>query len=615
MAHCPEARRRKGASIRGAFRAALATLLAAAALTSGLLASPVATAAGSFGATSAPIFVSGRVLVKFHAGASAETRSHVANSVGGTDSSEISDLGINVLKVPVGHEAAVVAALSRSQDVEYAERDAVAQKFDTTPNDYWWPNEWSQVKVNAPKAWDLTRGSSSVVIAVLDTGVDATQPDLQGALVSGWNPIAGTADTADTDGHGTDVAGIAGARSNNAIGVTSYCWSCSVMPVKVLGAGSSLASVVYGITWATDHGARVINMSWGYQGTDYSSLRSAIQYAHSHGAVLVAAAGNYGTSTPVYPAAYPEVLGVAGTDSLDNLYSWSDYGSWVKLAAPGCDYATGLGSWYGQVCGTSAAAPALAGVAALLASYAPLASNTQIEQALESSAVPIGSSVAYGRVDAYRALLAVTGAGGGSTGSAPSSTAPPAITGMAQVGQTLSASTGTWSGTTPSRYSYQWRRCDSAGTSCAAVSGATAANYVVGAGDVGCRMQVVVTASNTYGSGSAGSATTAVVQAAAASPTAPTLTTSFSGALNKKQPSQTFPLTVGTGVAKASLNFSRSSSLSLTVQAADGTIAGTASGASVLTLIANLPAGSYRYLVGGGNGNASFTLTISYPSP
>ena len=143
----------------------------------------------------------------------------------------------------------------------------------------------------------------------------------------------------------------------NSIGIASYCWHCSLMPVKVLGADGTgtTANVAAGIVWATDHGARVISMSLsGTTGT--SALLSAVQYAHSQGVVLVAAAGNSGTATQTYPAAYPEVLGVAGSDPNDALYAWSNYGPWVKVAAPGCSYTTGRAGWFGSFCGTSAAA-------------------------------------------------------------------------------------------------------------------------------------------------------------------------------------------------------------------------------------------------------------------
>jgi thermitase len=521
---------------------------------------------------------------------------------------------VSVVHVPDDLSDAALAALQQTPAVAYAERNPIVQGF-TTPNDSWWPNEWAPVKVNAPKAWDTTTGSSTAVVAVVDTGVDFTQPDMQGAFVPGYDTVNHDADPSDDDGHGTYTAGIVGARSNNNMGVASYCWTCSIMPMKGLGTAGSgtLSDAANAVTWAADHGARVVSMSWGTT-SDSTTLSSAMTYAHSKGAVLVAAAGNYGTSGKVYPAAYSTVIGVAGTDGNDSLYSWSSYGSWVKVSAPGCNYTTGRNGWYGMFCGTSSAAPAVAGIAGLLVSQFPNATNTQIEQAIESSAVNVGSVVQYGRIDAAAGLAAMGGGstgGGGTTGKAPSNTVAPTIAGTAETGKMLSANAGTWNGTTPLAYAYQWRRCDSAGLSCADVMSATSSSYALSSTDVGSTIRVAVTASNAYGSSSAVTEPTAVVVDPA--PAAPSSTTAtFNGSLSKKQTSRAYPLTVGTGIANASLAFSRSPSLTLTVLSSDGSTIGAATGTSVLKLIQSLPAGGYSYVVSGSS-NASFTLSVTYP--
>ncbi len=368
--------------------------------------------------------VPGQLLVRYRDGVQAAAVDALEKSHGAARKAEIRALRLHVVSVPTGDEDAIALALGSDARVEIVERDFAVTSTGTTPNDYWWPNEWSEVKTRTNLAWDMTQGSSSIVIASLDTGVDLTQPDLQAKLVAGYNVLNGSSDATDDNGHGTWAAGVAAAASNNSIGVASYCWRCSLMPVKVLGADGTgtTANVASGIIWATDHGARVISMSLsGTTGT--SALQSAVYYAHSRGVVLVAAAGNSGTTTQTYPAAYPEVLGVAGSDPNDALYAWSTYGAWVKLAAPGCNYTTGRSGWFGSFCGTSAAAPAIAGIAGLALSHAGAATNTAVEAALESTAVKISAPVAYGRVDAYAALLAL----GGTSAASPTPTPAPTL--------------------------------------------------------------------------------------------------------------------------------------------------------------------------------------------
>jgi hypothetical protein len=162
-------------------------------------------------------------------------------------------------------------------------------------------------------------------------------------------------------------------------------------------------------------------------------------------------------------------------------------------------------------------------------------------------------------------------------------------------------------------YAYQWRRCDSTGGSCADIGGATGQSYSVASADVGWTLRVLVTASNGYGSSWASSAPTSAVQPAPASPPAATSTT-FGGTLNKKQPSRSFSLSVGSGQAAAKLQFSKLSTMTVKVQSASGSVVGSASGPSVLTLLASLPAGTYTYVVSG-SGSASFTLAVSYTAP
>jgi hypothetical protein len=275
------------------------------------------------------------------------------------------------------------------------------------------------------------------------------------------------------------------------------------------------------------------------------------------------------------------VLSGAGRNPDDTLNANSDYGSWVKVAAPWCHWTTAKGGLFGTYCGTSSATPAVAGIAALAFSLSPTVTNTQVEQALQSSAAPLFGSrlVQYGRVDVLGTLLAL---GSVPSGTAPANSSLPAISGTAQAGQTLNASPGSWNGSTPISYAYQWRRCGATGTGtgCADIVGATGQSYSVASADVGGTLRVAVTASNGYGSSAATSGASAAVLAAPAAPG--TTTTTFTGSLNKKQSSRSFSVSVGTGQAAAALQFARLSSMSLEVQAANGSTVGSASGASVL---------------------------------
>jgi subtilisin family serine protease len=257
--------------------------------------------------------------------------------------------------------------------------------------------------VEAPAAWTLSPGATRpAVVAVIDSGVDPGQPDLQGALVGGADFADSTGSTADQYGHGTMVAGVIAARGNNGQGVAGACWACLIMPIKVLDANGTgtATSIADGIRWAADHGANVINMSFVLSGPD-PDVEAAIAHAHEQGVIVIAAAGNAGSGEATYPAAYPFVVSVAASDSSDQLYPWSTFGSWVTLAAPGCAVTTTLGGGVASFCGTSAATPLVAGLAGL-AYEAGATSEAALEAALEQTAKPLPGVVGSGRVDALQ---------------------------------------------------------------------------------------------------------------------------------------------------------------------------------------------------------------------
>jgi subtilisin family serine protease len=339
--------------------------------------------------------------------------------------SELGRLDQISTRVIDGHGQAL-AALQRhlldSPLVAAVEADGTAI-VTLTPTDPLWSNEWYASKVKAPAAWDTTVGAGGPVIAVLDTGIQFHHPDLDGRVLAGWDFVNNDSNPWDDNGHGTMVAGVAAGAGMNSVGIAGMCWRCRILPVKVAGSHGTLtwSDAIAGILWATDHGADVINMSFGSL-SGSAALADAVNYAERHGVVVVAAAGNEGTTAKFYPAAYPGILSVAATTNTDALYSFSTRGSWVTLAAPGCTWTSQRNSTWGSFCGTSAAAPVVAGTAALYIAAHPGAMRTEVQYAIRSSAVPIAVNIGGGRVNAAAALAVSSSADPISSPSAP---APP----------------------------------------------------------------------------------------------------------------------------------------------------------------------------------------------
>jgi thermitase len=307
--------------------------------------------------------------------------------------------------------------------VRYAELDYLAQAYGT-PNDPSFSRQWNMTKINAPAAWDVSSGSASTTIAIVDTGIDLAHPDLQSKIVAGYDFVNNDSTAQDDEGHGTHCAGIAAALSNNAVGVAGVNWQARLMPVKVLdnqGSGS-FSNVASGITWAADHGATVISMSLGGSGVS-DALRDAVNYAYSRGVIIVAAAGNeYTQGNPVsYPAALEHVIGVAATTTSDGHAYYSNTGFYVDIAAPGGDssgsiYSTlwnASGSTYGTMSGTSMATPHVAGLAAMLKGINGSLTPEAVEWVMQYTAVDLGAA---GRDDVFgwgriNMLAAVNAAG------------------------------------------------------------------------------------------------------------------------------------------------------------------------------------------------------------
>jgi subtilisin family serine protease len=305
--------------------------------------------------------------------------------------------------------AAARSALQRLRarpDVEWAELDGPVYALGAVfPNDPRFGQQWglhnsgqaggtADVDIDAPQAWSVTTGAASVIIAILDTGLDLGHQEFAGriVLVPDSNLVNGGSVPQDDAGHGTHVAGVAAARGNNGTGVTGVCWDCRVMPIKVLdslGTGT-FSRIAAGIALAAQNGARVINLSLGSSSRS-QAIQDAVTAAGAMGAVVVAAAGNAGSSTRVFPAANDGVVAIAAIDRNGRLADFSSFGDWVGLTAPGVDvWSTLPGNAYASWEGTSSAAPFVSGLLGLLASVRPDWNGHLLAEVLRRSARPLG---------------------------------------------------------------------------------------------------------------------------------------------------------------------------------------------------------------------------------
>lgn len=360
------------------------------------------------------LVVPGRVLVKFRENVGLDHARQIVAALGVREDGILPATGVLVLSLPDQvDEAGFANALASRPDVEFAELDRIVRPAEVTPNDPWFANWEGHLKrIQAPAAWSTTTGSPNVVIAILDTGVDATHEDLVSKLVPGWNSNNNNSNTSDVSGHGTAVAGTAAAASNNGMGVASVCWGCMIMPVRVSDASgnATYSAIASGLTWAADHGARVANIS--YIVSDSSVVTSAAQYFQSKGGVVASSAGNYSTFSN--SSDNPYILTVSATDQSDVIYDYSNTGKNIDLAAPGDSFSTQMGGGYVSTGGTSYSSPIVAGVAALVMSANPSLSGAQVQNVLKESADDLGalgwdSTYGSGRVNAARAVSMAAG--------------------------------------------------------------------------------------------------------------------------------------------------------------------------------------------------------------
>lgn len=358
--------------------------------------------------------VKGEILVKFKPGVRPKKVRRIFTRHNLVKRKLIEKLQGHLMKIPEEKTIEeVIDELKKDPDVIYAEPNFTLQSLSTLPDDEYFDRQWATNKIELNNAWDLEKGSADVTIAVLDSGIDLEHPDLKQNIILGYDFVNDDSAAWDDNGHGTAIAGVIGAIGDNREGIAGVDWQSKLMPLKVVdGDGiGTYYDVARGIIYAADHNARIINLSIGGYAYSYA-LKDAIDYALEKGCLLVAAVGNDGINTPMYPAAYEGVIGAAATDSQDRIDKNSNYGDFVDLAAPGLSiYTTEPEGRYGYNSGSSLACSHTSGLIGLILSSQPSLSRDRVEGILYNSSDYIREDKSYGhgRINAYRALLAAKG--------------------------------------------------------------------------------------------------------------------------------------------------------------------------------------------------------------
>ncbi|MBM7094567.1 peptidase S8 [Bacillus sp. H-16] len=286
------------------------------------------------------------------------------------------------------------------------------QQEGKAPNDELYdPYQWNLEQITIEEGWQITSGNAEIPIAIIDSGVDPEHVDLEDKITGGYNAFEDNGNYYDEHGHGTHVAGVAAAITNNVEGIAGVSWENPILAVKALDAnaeGNSF-SIAEAIRWSVDNGARVINMSLG-DSHDSEVMRDAVRYAYEQDVVLIAASGNEAVETPMYPAAYPEVFTVAALDPEGQRAAFSNFGTHVDVSAPGEHIpSTYIGNEYVAMSGTSMASPHVAGLAGLILSINPGLSNEEVYDIMRNSCDDIGNSgfdayTGHGVINVTRAI-------------------------------------------------------------------------------------------------------------------------------------------------------------------------------------------------------------------
>ncbi len=359
---------------------------------------------------------------------------------------KIGESELYVLKFEGRDIADIIDDYQSIEEIEYAEPNYILNIF-KIPNDENYSSQWHLPNIKSEEAWNLSEGNKQSIIAIIDTGVDWNHPDLAFNI---WNNSdefcdanvdndnnsykgdcrgydfvdvhSGCSDTdcddednnpMDYDGHGTHTAGIAAAISNNGIGVSGICWNCSIMAVRggyEDNNGNGVLTVIdtiQALHYAADNNATIISMSFG--GSHSTSLQEAIDYASNTSAILVASSGNSGTNSKIFPCAYNNVICVAATDENNSAASYSDYGNWVDVAAPGNSiFSTVFDDSYTSFSGTSMSAPVVAGAIGLIKSLFPEKNYTDIKNSLNKTGTTVNfSNSVISKINIFSAILSL----------------------------------------------------------------------------------------------------------------------------------------------------------------------------------------------------------------
>ena len=388
-------------------------------------------------------YVPGQVLLKFRSWVPVWRRVAALSNVRSRAISRITRLDVFVVQIP--DEAKVedmVTAFNRNPDIEYAEPNHIFRAA-VTPNDIYFKYQYAlfnkgqdidwvpggpqgkpSADIKASSAWEETTGKEDVIIGILDTGVDLTHEDLKNKILPGYDFVNDDPDPTDDHYHGTMVAGVVGAETNNGRGIAGIAWKGKILPVKVLNDyGEGRASdIAAGISWAVEHGAKILNLSFAAP-SENITLGTALKDAFENQDVFIAAAAGNDNTAVYYPAAYEKyVCAVAATDYNDERAVYSNFGAEIDCAAPGEKILTTIPSYlitplapfpYGYGWGTSMASAHVAGLAALIKSIKPSLKPGQIMNIIRYSADDVNASVykgkdeflGYGRINMEKALV------------------------------------------------------------------------------------------------------------------------------------------------------------------------------------------------------------------